>query len=168
MVARAPTTPAGPTASPGPPLAAATPAASRFGQRKLLWLSGGLGGDEACQKSRRGVRACYRRGGWMAPSTLPSFAIWPYGLGLARNMASAASQCTNYGGLLPLRQRKNRTRCMIAPLRCTIARQCFAAATGGARPVRALRRLSLPLARPAPAWVAPGCSRFAWRMMMQA
>ena len=27
-----------------PPLAAATPAASRFDQRKLLWLSGGLGG----------------------------------------------------------------------------------------------------------------------------
>ena len=35
----APTTPAGPTAPPEPPLAAATPAVSRFGQRKLLWLS---------------------------------------------------------------------------------------------------------------------------------
>ena len=45
MVTMAPTTPAGPAAPPEPPLAAATPAVSRFGQRKLLWLSGGLGGS---------------------------------------------------------------------------------------------------------------------------
>ena len=40
---------------------------------------------------------------------------------------------------MPLRLQKNRTRCMIAPLRCIVARQCFAASTGGARPVPAAR-----------------------------
>ena len=44
-------------------------------------------------------------------------------------MTWAASQCTGYGGLLLLPQRKDRASCMIAPLRCIVARQCFAAAT---------------------------------------
>ena len=47
---------------------------------------------------------------------------------------------------------------MIAPLRCIVARQCFAAATGGARPVPALGRLVPSLARLAPAWCCPGCA----------
>ena len=61
-----------------------------------------LEGDEACQKSRRGVRACYRREGGMVPWVRPSFDIWTYGPGLARDMTWAACQCTGYGGLLLL------------------------------------------------------------------
>ena len=89
MVVRAPNTPAGPTASPGPPLAAATPAASRFGQRKLLWLSGGLGGSRGLSEGsswRARVLPARGLGGAIDAFQLRHMVLWPrpsprYGLG---------------------------------------------------------------------------------------
>ena len=80
---------------------------------------------------------------------LSSFVKRSYGLGLTPVSTMAARQHTNYGGLLLLHQRTNRSTSMMAPLRCMVARWWLAAVTSGARPVPAAGHTPPSLAWPA-------------------